>query len=189
MNHVYSFARYQLADSRKAVAIFYLVILILALVMVVTSTDSGGESSFSGASIVFIFILGLNCFKTSFLFAQVNNLSRRAFYFATLLSLVAVSVFMSLVDFVLERVVSSLVVYKSFYEQMYSDPNLAKVLWTVAVLTFAASLGWMITMLYYRASPPLKIIISLSPAVISWVLWSVGESICYASFWFYNGSA
>lgn len=175
MNRVLSFAKYQLADYRKAVLIFYSVIAALAVIMIATSRQSSGQSSLSGASIVFVFALGLNCFKTSFLFSQANNISRKTFYWATLVSLVALSVIMGLVDFALDSYMNRLPIYQGFFEQIYFgkiyfqqiyvEASLAKILWSMAVLTFAGSLGWLITMLYYRSSTLLKVVISISPVV------------------------
>ena len=188
MTHIYRFAKYQLADSRRAVQTYYLVILVLTVFMVTaTSANSPGENSLSG-SIVFVFVLGLNCFKTSFLFSQANNLPRRSFYLATILAILALSVIMSLLDFGLDNVMKSLVPYKGIFEQIYRQAGFANVLWSAVVLVFSASAGWMITMMYYRANVPMKLFISLSPILVIWVMIRLdrltGGKLWHSLVWF-----
>lgn len=166
MNQIRAFAKYQLSDNRDGVLGFYGILLTLAFIMIVTrGWDSSGQTSLSGSSVVFIFVLGLNCFRTSFLFAQANNISRRSFYFATILALVGLAAILSLADFVLDSVMSRYPFYAGFFEQIYQGPWIAKLLWTTSLLTFSASLGWMITMLYYRANTVVKVLLSISPIV------------------------
>lgn len=166
MNRVFSFTRYQLRDYRNAVLTFYVILITLALIMLASSGKSSGQSSISGGSIVFVFVLGLNCFKTSFLFSQANNLSRKTFYLATLLSLVGLAIIMGFGDFIFEALMGRMPSYRGIFEQIYGESSRAKILWSVVSLTFAGSLGWMITMLYYRSTTLWKVIISVSPVVV-----------------------
>ena len=163
MNRILSFAKYQLCDNRNGVLIFYATLVAIAVAMILKSEGANGTSSLSGSSIVFIFVLGLNCFRSSFLFAQANNITRRTFYFATILALVGLAVILSLADFVMDSAMNRYAFYEGFFEQMYAAPAVTKILWTTVLLTFSASLGWMITMFYYRANALVKVLISVSP--------------------------
>ncbi|MCK9525299.1 MAG: hypothetical protein M0R49_05155 [Limnochordia bacterium] len=167
MNQIRSLAKYQLSDNRNGLLIFYAILIAIALVMIAISSweAASGHTSLSGSSIVFLFVIGLNCFRPSFLFAQANNISRRTFYFATILSLVGLAVIVSLADFVMDSVMSRYPFYYGIFDQIYAAPGMTKILWTMAMLTFSASLGWMITMLYYRANAWVKVLISVSPLV------------------------
>ena len=170
MSRVRSFVRYQLWDFRKAVLIYYAAIIAIALFMIAGRGDSTGQSGLSGSTIVFVFVIGLNCFRTSFLFSQANNMSRRTFFLATIASLLGLAVLMSLVDFVIDSVMNKFPFYQGFFDQIYLAPGLAKILWTILLLTFVSSLGWMVTMLYYRANTLVKVLISVSPIVIITIL-------------------
>jgi hypothetical protein len=170
MARVWAFTKYQLRDYRTAVLVYYLILAALIALVVGNSGRIEGQDSLSGGSIIFIFVLGLNCFKTSFRFAQANNISRRAFYLATLLSLVGLAIIMGVVDLILDVLMDSFPIYVSLFEQIYGMSGIAKGLWTTASLVFAASLGWMITMIYYRSNTVWKVIVSLSPVAAISVL-------------------
>lgn len=170
MNNVLKVAKYQLRDFRKSVMIYYSVILGLGLFLVILTMKSQatGQSSFSGASVIFLFILGLNCFKTSFKFVQANNISRKVFYLGNIIAIVSISGIIALIDFIIDRIFVSCVSYAGIFEQIYTSGGFFdKVLWSVAILTFATSLGWIITMIYYRCNSLMKSIVSLSPVVIA----------------------
>ena len=165
MHRIHSVAKYQIADNRNGVLVYYAVLIGIALIMVATpSWDSTGSTSLSGvSSMIFIFVVGLNCFRSSFLFCQANNISRRSFYFATILSLLALAVILSLCDLVLDTVMSRYPFYAGFFELVYTASGFVKILWTTALFTFSASLGWMITMIFYRANTWVKVLVSISP--------------------------
>ncbi|HBG00506.1 MAG TPA: hypothetical protein DDW87_02885, partial [Firmicutes bacterium] len=115
MSRVRSFVRYQLWDFRKAVLIYYAAIIAIALFMIAGRGDSTGQSGLSGSTIVFVFVIGLNCFRTSFLFSQANNMSRRTFFLATIASLLGLAVIMSLVDFMIDSVMNNFPFYQGFF--------------------------------------------------------------------------
>jgi len=161
MARVWSFTKYQLRDYRTAVLVFYLVLAVIAAFILAINGRVEGQASLSGGSIIFVFVIGLNCFKSSFLFAQANNISRRVFYQATLLSLVGLGIIMGAVDMILDAALQRLPIYLGLFEQLYGKAPLAKGLWTTASLVFAGSLGWMITMIYYRSSNLWKVVVSL----------------------------
>jgi len=170
MARVWSFTKYQLRDYRTAVLVFYLVLAAMIALTLGISGRMEGHASLSGGSFIFVFVIGLNCFKTSFRFAQANNLSRRVFYLATLLSLVGLAVIMGAVDVILDAVMDRLPIYLGLFDQIYGKSAVAKGLWTTASLIFASSLGWMITMIYYRSNTVWKVIVSLSPVAAISVL-------------------
>ena len=164
MEHVSRFAKYQLSRFSAAVLIFYIAVVVIAIV----TSFAGASGEFNGGSALLAFILGLNCFKTSFLFSQANNISRRSFYFATLLSILTLAVALSLVDLVVYGVLGPVIEYQTFqFMNVYQMTGLTRFLWAAAALTLSASLGWMITMLYYRVNSIMKVFISLSPFAVA----------------------
>jgi len=170
MARIWSFTKYQLRDYRTAVLVFYLVLAAIVALLVGINGRVEGQASLSGGSIILVFVIGLNCFKSSFLFAQANNISRRVFYLATLLSLVGLGIIMGAVDMIIDAALDRLPIYLGLFEQVYGKAPLAKGLWTTAFLVFAGSLGWMITMIYYRSSSLWKVVVSLTPVLVIPVL-------------------
>ena len=167
MHRIHSVAKYQIADNRNGVLVYYAVLIGLALIMVATPNwNSTGTTSLSGvSSMIFIFVLGLNCFRSSFLFCQANNISRRSFYFATICpfwcwrSSSVCAILCSMPCWADTRFMKASL-------RDYPASGFAKILWTTALFTFSASLGWMITMIYYRANPWVKVLVSISPIVV-----------------------
>lgn len=161
MNRVLSLAKYQLSDNKIAVVVYYTVLAAIALLLISISGSGSEVSGLSSSSIIFIFVVGLNCFKQSFLFSQANNLSRRTFYLAAVLSLVGLAVIMSACNFVLDSILGRLASYTGLFEEMYQAGAAAEILWTAALLTFFASVGWLVTMLYYRSHIVVKLLLYL----------------------------
>ena len=168
MNGLLKITRFQLRDQRNAIAIFYSIIVGLAtLGTVAVLRDTKGNSSMGGlgmTSVVFIFILGLNCFTTTFKFMQANNVSRRKFYLANILALSVIALLMATIDTTLGFIMSLLIPYEGITEQIYGMSSLLpELIWTFTLATLAAHVGWLISMVYYRSSKLQKILVSMSP--------------------------
>ncbi|NLL43331.1 MAG: hypothetical protein GX251_08320 [Firmicutes bacterium] len=72
------------------------------------------------------------------------------------LSLVGLAVTMGTCNFVLDSILGRLASYTGLFEEIYQAGAAAEILWTAALLTFFASVGWLVTLLYYR-SPALSV--------------------------------
>lgn len=177
MTKIGRFAKYQLSYYTTAVPIFFGIFVLLGLF-----THSPGSGNSMGGSGIFIFILGLNWFKTSFRFSQANNLPRRVFYLGTLLAIVALAAILSIVTTILDGVLSGGIAI-GLYRQIYPANLLAQLLWNWVSAVAAASAGWMISMLYYRSSLPMKIIVSLSPVLVIWLFNQIHRHTG-GKFWF-----
>lgn len=164
MNKTVRFAKYQLSYYTIAVIVFYGITVLLALL----TYSPGGGNAMAGTG-VFVFVLGLNWFKPSFLFSQANNLPRRVFYLGTVLAIFALTLVMSLATSFMDAVLRSGVKI-GLFAQIYPLQILPQLLWTWASLIASAGAGLMISMLYYRSSPPVKIAISVSPVFFGWLL-------------------
>lgn len=163
MTRIYKFARYQISYFKTALMVYYATIVVLALF-----SNTPGSKNSTAASIVMIFVLGLNWFKPSYKFAQANNLTRKTFYYSTLLAILVYAGFMALVDIFLNSIFQHVKV--DMYSQIYEPALGTQMLWSTILLIFMASLGWMISMIYYRANTKAKILISVSPVLISWAI-------------------
>lgn len=160
-------AKYQLYNFQNAVAIYYLVIILIGLLFFIASTNESSQtSSFSTGSVIFIFILGLVTFRESFLFMQVNNVSRRIFFLGNLIAGLILAVIMAVIDFFIDNVFDKLITYQGLFEQLYYRTGfIAQFVWSSMVLFFFLSLGWLTTMIYYRCNTLQKTLVSLSPVV------------------------
>lgn len=163
MTRVYTFARYQISYFKTALLIYYATIVVLAMVI---NTPGSGNST--ATSLVMIFVLGLNWFKPSYKFAQANNLTRKDFYYSTLMAILVYAAFMAFVDTVLNGRFRYISV--DLYSQIYEPAIGTQLLWSTFLLIFMASFGWMISMIYYRANTKAKILISVSPVLLPWVI-------------------
>ncbi len=163
MTKISRFAKYQLANYTTTVLVFYGIVLFL--VLLTYSPGSGNTISGTG---IFLFVLGLNWFKASFRFSQANNLPRRVYYFGTVSAILAMALVLSLVDIALSMLLSTGMEI-GLFRQVYPLNFFWQLLWTWTSFTASASVGWMISMLYYRSNLALKIAISLSPAAVFWL--------------------
>ena len=174
MNNILKVSKYQLLDFKKAMIIYYAIILAISAAMIIlylTFIDSSDTNvnfgGFGTSALIFMFISGLNCFKSNFKFMQANNVSRKRFFLANILTLLSASAFMALIDMALSNVLNKVIPYESVFEQIYQKYFVfADFTWSLALFAFAASLGWFITMLYYKCSKLMKTIVSLSPIFI-----------------------
>lgn len=168
MNKILKVFRYQVYESLMAVAIFYLVMLVVTLFL---SIWDGSSSGFEFASAIFIFVAGLNSFKSSFRFMQFLGVTRKTFFAGTLLALAAIAAGMSVIDMVWGRLYALIQPYSSLFSQSYAQGGIfIQFVWETVLLSMFAFVGFLVTTLYYRCNKLMKIIISLSPVYISVVL-------------------
>jgi hypothetical protein len=163
--------KYQIHDALKVISVFYIIILIIGFIMAAIgmyNKDSVGYIGGLGIStVIFLFAWGLNCFKTNFLFMQANNISRRKFYFASLITLTTLSVFMAVLEVIMNKSLQLAVPYKGIYEQLYRKEFIfGDFLWSFSLYVFAVSSGWLITMIFYRCDKIMRTIVSLMPAFL-----------------------
>jgi hypothetical protein len=173
--------KYQINEYIKSIKIFYLVvILVIALfgVLINTSASSSFRSTggIEGSAMIFLFILGLNSFKETFLMMLQNGTTRKSMFIGRLLTISVTSVFMAVVDRFIVNVGSLLNdMSDSFhiggmYEMIFNKRaeslhivamNLEAVLITIGVYAAAMVAGYFITSAYYRMSKMLKIAVSI----------------------------
>lgn len=170
MNTSMKVTKYQLYYSYKGVAVFYTVIVLIMLAVINISNRVSEEVTFGGlgtATVIFLAIVGLDCFKSSYKFMTANNVSRKKFYYGNMASLVIIAAFMALVDTLINGILSQIFRYESLLEQLYRTNNyLAEYFWSFGLYTLVACGGWLITMIYYRANRMVKILVSVIPVAM-----------------------
>ncbi|MGI6585145.1 MAG: hypothetical protein ACOX3L_04240 [Lutisporaceae bacterium] len=183
MNNIYKVFKYQIHDFWKAVLVFCFINILITSSISATVAINGESISFGGlemATVIFLFVAGLNCFKSNFKFMLANNVSRKGFYFGNAIALVTVSAFMALVDAILNVIFNNVFVLNIPYEgvvmQLYRNNSFfAGFLWCFGLNTFAVCFGWFITMLYYRCNSIMKIVVSFLPVLSLTILYYIDK--------------
>ena len=185
MNRILAVSKYLIKDMSKAMLVFYAVIITLSTIMVgsfvAINNNSSGNVSFGGfgfSAVIFLFIAAMNSFKVNFKFMLANNVTRKSFFAAALLGLGGMAAVMSLLDFISDRILKTMIPYVGLFEGLYKNNSLAaNLLWTFALLLFAACWGWLITILYYWCSKLMKTVISILPVLIVILLGILNERV------------
>ena len=198
--------RYQMADHKKSILIFYVVIVVLSLIfgfsttLIINGNDAAVHGSTSGnemATVIFLFVVGLCTFKETFLISLQNGVSRKTLFTAKLLTMLSVAVIMAMIDkifFLLYAaalsITNSQVTASTFYEALYPSSTAgagplmlhAESFFFEVLLALAAmAAGYFITIMFYRLSKTGKVIVGAGVPVLFLM------AIPWADQYFFNG--
>lgn len=163
--------QYYIRTSIHSVVTFYLAVVSMILLGVVLNrifnrlfvTIDGLIMS----TMIFLFVVGLNCFKSEFgLFLQ-NGASRRTLICSFVLMALIFAFGMSLIDMIYSWALDSngfqtLTLYRSMYQRgLGSNLSVMSLLFGGLVNLFFLALGFLVTTLYYRMNKGMKILISV----------------------------
>lgn len=190
-----SAVKYQLSDSVKPLFIFYSVIYaIIVCIFLLSRMKTDGKVSFGGiesASMVFIFIAGLNSFKSQFRMFLQNGLSRKTLFKSIVISMIYIALFMAVVDSLNGVIAGNIMTYQPAFEQFYgqrynNSGDLLKFLdgliWFLSAYLFLAMAGLFITTLYYRMNKWQKLSVSVGvPIFFIIILPTVDQTITNGS--------
>lgn len=184
-------SKYMLSEMKNSILIFYLVILFITIFFSVSASD--GNTSFNGmemASSIFLFVLGLNSFKTNYLFLLSNGIPRRTQFRGFFLAAISVAAGIAVINRIFEALFTRVINYNNMFDMIYKQVTQSPVnstisiLWSITVSMFAITLGYFITLAYYRMAKTLKIIISIGVPAFFFVIlpyfafkWSSIETI------------
>lgn len=175
-----SVIKYNFSNIKTGVLIFYLVMFAVIVLMSssISIKSSGNVNIYSGgaemASVVFLFIVGLNSFKEDFLFLSVNNIPRKLQFKAFLITTLSVSCIVAAIDTTYSSILSQFFTYKPVFIQAYekwtaqtSTPLviISAFIWSVVLYLAAYLVGYFITNLYYHMNKTAKIIFSVGVPV------------------------
>lgn len=169
--------RYLLHSYRNPILIFYGIILLVSLliytVIEVQVAGEGKVSSVNGASVIFLFVCGLNAFKEDFCFLLQNGVSRKTQFSATCIAFLPVALLMAFVDSLMTALFSALFSYQGILGLIYGRAMeagftgfLLQIGWLFCLYLFALLLGYFITTLYYRMDSKVKVLVSVSVPVL-----------------------
>jgi len=168
-------------EAKKTLIIYYLVIYGIYLLYFISSVIfaplgfNGHVEGLESASVIFIFVFGLNFFKNQFRMLQQNGLSRKTqFLCSGIVLLLITSAILAVIDclnsFVLQRT-SDFSMFQMYYYHRYGagagSPRavLEGLIWSFFVYAMFGMIGYFITMLYYRMNSSLKVVVSIGVPV------------------------
>lgn len=190
--------RYQLTEFKNSVLVYYLVVVLVVLFFGVTvsfADDSQFHSSggIEMSTVIFLFVVGLNSFKETFLMLLQNGISRKTMFFGKLSAAAILCTVMMVIDRVLVSIIIGIIgenksfrisglyeefFYKRMKELDFLQRNLEGILFTLCFYILAFSFGYFITTAYYRMNKAAKIAVSVGlPVSIFFVLPVVDSTI------------
>lgn len=182
-------AKMNIHDIKRSAIIYYAVITVMFTIFSIANSMEDASIYISGLefiTIIFLFICGLNSFKSNFYFAKSNGVSRKSFIIGLLISSIPLAFMMSVIDILINRIsnifISNPTCYDMaygnlvgkmnyVYEGMWSQSNsfstiINTLLFQFSFCLIAYILGIVINMIYYRANIYAKIIISAVPILL-----------------------
>lgn len=195
---------YQINDMKRPVTIFYIVIMSILILFAVSaglsaaangnvsfgsvsiSSSSGGYSSGSfsgleGATVIFLFVCGLNFFKELFRMFIQNGVSRKTMFVGRILTILSICATMAVIDkiilllgkFVFEHLFR--MSFTGMFEMIYS-PHVVQIgnlqmhieglLFNLCFYLAAITFGYFVSVAFYRMSNIVKIIVGIGTIAI-----------------------
>ena len=191
-----SIVKYNLSSLKNALVIYYAIFITVCVFLILTSRNSTAvySSGLEVSSAIFIFVVGLNFFKESFYFMKSNNVTRQDFIYGTAISMIPVALFMSILDIIINRIYNIFINCPTVYDMVYTDliyrrwpstnwvqSNSIEILFNTFIcqaMTYLVffSLGFLITIIYYKSNSLMKILVSAMPVALVIVLNIIGIS-------------
>ena len=194
MNTAIKVTKFQLNDHKRATMVYYGIVLFLLLAATVLEAAFGdSQGTINGiefATLIFLLVVGLNCFKDGFLFTRANSVTRWDFFLGTLLALPVFALFFTAADLVIYGLFHGALhtIDGNFFDGLFPGHGFGmRVGWTALFNLLALTGGFLITTLFYRANRGQKIALALTPVALSTVLPPILRLISKDSFqWIYN---
>jgi len=163
---------YHLDQFKRAAGIFYLVIVLLNVTFLIplilfasSSVIQVDSNGFETATMIFLFVCGLNLFKTNFRFFLQNGCSRKKLLLSQVLSVLIIAAGMALIDRVISLILQGIasatgrlstqglfqMIYTSHFQKAGAlHMHVEEVLFGFGAYTAVFFLGYLITIAYYR---------------------------------------
>ena len=171
--------QYHLWDYKRAIMIFYGIIITLFIIFAIVNLISPERINVSVggleiASIIFIFVAGVASFTEIFYFSLINGVSRKTQFLAFTGSMFSLAAIMAAVDsvfgFISLRLAEVQNLFAVFYGTKYQGVAslqlfVDRFLWMLVIYTLIAITGYLISMIYYHSNKTTKLIVSILPPV------------------------
>lgn len=171
-------AKYQMVEYAKATAVFYAVCIIVFSILgasfgISVGTINGSSTGSEASSFIFLLVLGLCSFKETFGLLSQNGMSRRSMFWGHITAAVSLSAVVTVLDklvFLVFKLTSGgNIVYMGMMEWVYPGVGpFAPILWLYAfALNLAVlSIGWFITIVFYRLNKVGKVLVGAGVPVL-----------------------
>ena len=146
-------------------------------------------------AVIFLFVCGLNSFKSNFYFAKSNGISRKTFIKGLLISSIPIALVMSIIDIIINRINNIFIKNPTLYDVSYGNllgdvgrvyegswvqsNSLATIFNTIlfqfSLCLLAYVVGIVINMIYYRSNKYVKVLVSVIP--VAFIMFSGNFSI------------
>jgi len=183
MNNIFKATKYQLTMFILQSLVCLSIIAVNMLISVTVSYLFPGRGISAGSSdliaFIWIFILGILVFISSFKFMLANAVSRKSLFWSITLSMAILSVTWAvivtlIISFISKMNIKIIVLYNIFYK---GSSAMGTVAWFIGIFYLIVVIGWFINMIYYRSSRRMAIAISFSPFILSGILTIINQSI------------
>lgn len=176
-------ARMNIEGIMKATIIYYFIFVCVIIALIAISSGIITISGVEISTAIFLFVCGLNSFKSNFYFAKSNGISRKTFIKGLLISSVPIALVMSIIDIIINRVNNIFIKNPTLYDMSYGElvghigivyesnwiqsNSLATIFNTIlfqfSLCLLAYVIGIVINMIYYRANKYVKVLLSAIP--------------------------
>ena len=191
VNKSFKIAKMNINDMVKPIIIFYLIIIAVVTFTTIQNITNFNDnfhivnSGLELATVIFLFVCGLNSFKENFYFAKSNNISRKSFIIGVIESIFPIAVVMAVIDVMINRITNIFVQMPTIYDILYTSTGADRVgiynewiqgnsfltiintfLLLLALYCFAYVLGVVINMIYFRCNTIMKVVVSIIPIAL-----------------------
>ena len=174
--------RYHVQESTLSISIFYLITITLCALGLIPAllypnagiTMNGIETS----TMIFFFVLGLNCFKPSFSLFLQNGISRKTLVVSFHLAAGCIALAAVLVDNLFPLLYGRLLNYHPIFADLYRTGSFHPMgmLWKWCMYLMLAEFGFLLTSLTYRMNKAMKLLFYIGvPVLLFLVLPLVGS--------------
>lgn len=173
--------RFYLRDFKRPVIIFYGILMALFAFQLAISAllkESASSGGMEFASTIFLFVVGLNSFKSPFRLFLQNGLSRKTLFAGFVAGLCLLAAAMTLFDLAFGWFRNLFGTYTSTYmerfDRLYRDVGalralLDESLWSFLSYVTAGMTGFFITSLYYHMNKALKLTVSIGLPMLMFI--------------------
>ena len=178
-------AKMNIEGIMKSAIIYYSIFICIIIGLIAVSDGRSTMSGMELSTVIFIFVCGLNSFKSNFYFAKSNGISRKTFIKGLLISSVPIALVMSIIDIIINRINNIFIKNPTLYDMSYGNllgdvgrihegvwiqsNSLATIFNTIlfqfSLCLLAYVVGIVINMIYYRSNKYLKVLVSVIPVV------------------------
>lgn len=191
-------AKMNIENVIKSAVIYYSIFIVIIIGLCTINYTNNMSSTMSGlefATIIFLFVCGLNSFKSNFYFAKSSGVSRKTFIKGLLISSVPLALAMSIIDIIINRLNNIFVKNPTLYDMAYGNlidgmnsvyqgywvqnnsftTIINTILFQFTFCLLAYIVGIVINMIYYKSNSYVKVVVSVIP--IAFIIFSGNFSI------------